>query len=99
MNIEVRAEVSGVFQSVGEIRTLPGTGEQFSYSSDWLEAMGGVGISLSLPPSEKVYRASEMRPYFEGLLPEEDARKSIARSLGSPRIPILSCLPLWQGSA
>ena len=61
MNIEVRAEVSGTFQSVGEIRTLSGTGEQFSYC-DWLEAMGGVGISLSLPSSDKVYMASEMRP-------------------------------------
>lgn len=97
MNIEVRAEVSGVFQSVGEIRTLSGTGEQFSYSRDWLEAMGGVGISLSLPSSDKVYMASEMRPYFEGLLPEEDARKSIARSLGVSSNSYLKLLAALAG--
>ena len=96
MNIEVRAEVSGTFQSVGEIRTLSGTGEQFSYC-DWLEAMGGVGISLSLPSSDKVYMASEMRPYFEGLLPEEDARKSIARSLGVSSNSYLKLLAALAG--
>lgn len=82
MRLRVLAEVSGARRHVGSIETLPGYGERFTYSDEWRALPGVKPLSLSLPISERPYPAPEMRPYFEGLLPEEDARRSVAANLG-----------------
>lgn len=82
MRLKVLAEVSGARRHVGSVETLPGYGERFAYSDEWRALPGVKPLSLSLPISERAYPAPEMRPYFEGLLPEEDARRTVAASLG-----------------
>lgn len=73
------AEVDGAPQNVGLIETLPGSGEQFTYDPQWVEEMPHAPLSLSLPVRSEPYCAREMRPYFEGLLPEEDARRAVCQ--------------------
>ena len=81
MKVDVFAEVRGEKAPAGVIETLPGSGEQFTYGDSWLERKGARPLSLSLPLSERSYSAREMRPYFDGLLPEGGARSAIARQI------------------
>jgi len=57
----------------------------FTYGSEYLASPSALPISLSLPLTESRYRGIETQPYFEGLLPEGDARDAIARRLGISR--------------
>lgn len=82
MKLKVLAEVDGDRREAGIIETLSGKGERFEYTEEWLSRADAKPLSLSLPLSERQFEAKRMRPYFEGLLPEEDARKSIATELG-----------------
>lgn len=52
----------------------------FAYESRWVEH--GVPLSASLPLRVERFKGSECRPFFAGLLPEEESRKLIARALG-----------------
>jgi serine/threonine-protein kinase HipA len=45
-------------------------------------ALGTPLLSLSLPVSERRYTQGIVRPFIDGLLPEGDSRKSIARDVG-----------------
>lgn len=49
----------------------------FSYSDDYLRAANPSALSLSLPLRPEPYPESAFRPYFEGLLPEGDARYTL----------------------
>lgn len=82
MRLLVAAEVDGSPRDVGLIETFPGSGERFTYDPCWVEEMPRAPLSLSLPVRREPYCAKEMRPYFEGLLPEGDARKAASRALG-----------------
>lgn len=53
---------------------------RFAYAGDWVEA-GGAPLSLSLPVRTEPYDHDECAPFFEGLLPEGDFLKAIARTL------------------
>lgn len=53
---------------------------RFTYGEGWVQA-GGQPLSLSLPVRPEAFDHEECAPFFEGLLPEGDFLKSIARTL------------------
>lgn len=80
LNISVQRE--GQYYDIGAIETLPGVGGVFSYDQSWLDDPATKPLSLSLPLQKEPFSERKIRPYFEGLLPEADARKSVAREVG-----------------
>lgn len=78
MKIEVYAERDGVSLHAGTIETMPGVGESFAYSEQWLSAPSAKPLSVTLPLRTELFPAKKMRPFFEGLLPEGGARSAIA---------------------
>jgi len=57
----------------------------FTYDSEYLTSPSSLPLSLSLPLTQSRYHGIEAQPYFEGLLPEGEARDAIARRLGISR--------------
>ena len=55
---------------------------RFCYQEAWLEAPHAVPLSQSLPLKAEPFNRKESRPFFAGLLPEEDSRKLIAKRFG-----------------
>ena len=55
---------------------------QFSYDQAWLKKPGATILSRSLPLQDQVFPGNKARPFFAGLLPEEQPRKTIAKILG-----------------
>ena len=53
----------------------------FAYAEDYLSD-GNAPISFSMPIREEAYPDSVARPFFSGLLPDENARKRLAAALG-----------------
>jgi serine/threonine-protein kinase HipA len=53
----------------------------FVYSEEWL-AGDGRALSASLPKRAEPFSRRECRPFFGGLLPDEDQRDAAARALG-----------------
>jgi len=53
----------------------------FTYDSRYLASPQAIPISLSLPLTEARFSGAQTQPYFEGLLPEGEARDAIARRL------------------
>lgn len=51
----------------------------FTYAESYLHAPGAVPLSASLPLSPARYEGAQAVPFFEGLLPEGDARLVVAR--------------------
>ena len=51
---------------------------RFTYATEWVEA-AGPPLSLSLPVRPDPFSDEECRPFFEGLLPEGEFLKAIAR--------------------
>ena len=80
MNIDILAERHGEKRLVGTIDTLPGVGEGFTYSRQWLDAPDPKPLSLSLPLGDDRFDARRTRPYFDGLLPEGAPRAAYARA-------------------
>ena len=54
----------------------------FAYDAAWLEAAGACPLSLSLPLRAAPFDQRECRPFFGGLLPEEEQRRAAAGALG-----------------
>jgi serine/threonine-protein kinase HipA len=54
----------------------------FSYSKKWVEDSNAVAISCSLPLQLETFNRKQCRAFFEGILPEQDQRKLIAKNLG-----------------
>ena len=54
----------------------------FIYDASWLNAPGAHALSQSLPLRTESFDDRETRPFFAGLLPEEDKRTWVARALG-----------------
>jgi len=54
----------------------------FAYDPAWLERGGAIPLSRSLPLRQEDFRGKYARPFFAGILPEEDPRKRIASILG-----------------
>ena len=53
----------------------------FTYDDDYVTSSDKNAISLSLPVVESRYSGKQARPFFEGLLPEGEARDAITRRL------------------
>jgi serine/threonine-protein kinase HipA len=82
MTLTVRLQKSGVFQTVGSIDVAAENNGRFTYSDEWYRHLSNPPLSLSLPLKKRSFHSALMRPYFEGLLPEADARQAIADKLG-----------------
>jgi len=54
----------------------------FAYHAGWLAKRDAVALSVSLPLRPEPYDDREARPYFAGLLPEQEKRDQVARALG-----------------
>jgi serine/threonine-protein kinase HipA len=54
----------------------------FEYAKSWLDRPDAIALSQSLPLVKKRFNPNECRPYFAGILPEQDIRKVVARNLG-----------------
>ncbi|HEU5281594.1 MAG TPA: type II toxin-antitoxin system HipA family toxin [Gammaproteobacteria bacterium] len=54
----------------------------FSYAHSWLINASAFQISCSLPLRDATYNRKACRAYFDGLLPEENQRRIIAKNLG-----------------
>jgi serine/threonine-protein kinase HipA len=55
---------------------------QFSYDQAWLKKPDAVPLSRSLPLQSEVFYGKKARPFFAGILPEEQPRRTIAKILG-----------------
>ncbi len=111
--LEVSRVVGGELVHVGTIRRAGrGAEETFEYADSYLERDGASPISFSLPLSQAMFSAREMRPYFAGLLPEGPAREALVGQLCLPGDDYLAMLaaiglecigdvvvqPTWEGS-
>lgn len=93
LSLEVARVVGDELVHVGVInRAERGMAESFAYSDSYLERAGACPLSMSLPLSPRKYSAYEMRPYFEGLLPEGPTREALVSQLGLPHDDYLSIL-------
>lgn len=54
----------------------------FTYATSWLDDSNAIKISCSLPLQKDTFNRKSCRAFFEGILPEEDQRKIIAKNLG-----------------
>lgn len=53
----------------------------FTYSKEWVEDPHAIAISCSLPLQVETFERKKCRAFFEGILPEQDQRKIIAKNL------------------
>jgi serine/threonine-protein kinase HipA len=69
-------------ERVGSLEQDEGGLLQFSYDQAWLEKPGAIPLSRSLPLQSEVFAGKKARPFFAGILPEDEPRKQIAKILG-----------------
>lgn len=55
---------------------------RFRYTTEWLATERAMALSRSLPLRAEEYNRAECRPFFAGLLPEDEGRELIARRFG-----------------
>lgn len=67
---------------VGELTQDDGGELGFAYLPEWLDDPNSPPVSASLPKRPAPFSRRECRPFFGGLLPEEETRKAVARALG-----------------
>ena len=76
---------------VGTIQRSTQGDETFSYAQSYLERGNGP-LSLSLPLSTRPYSYVDIRPYFDGLLPEGPSRDALVAQLLVPETGWLAIL-------
>lgn len=54
----------------------------FAYDSEWLFSNEATALSASLPLRSGKFKSSQCRPFFAGLLPEEEKRELVAKRFG-----------------
>ena len=69
-------------QLVGRLEQDDGGTMRFRYDEAWLASPTAQALSASLPLQPERFGRNECRPFFAGLLPEEDSRRLIAKSFG-----------------
>ncbi|MDO5139608.1 MAG: type II toxin-antitoxin system HipA family toxin [Oscillospiraceae bacterium] len=89
--LEISIEVNGRQIPVGRITGTAPQDACFAYSSEYIHA-GHRPISISLPLQEEPFTANATRNYFEGLLPEGFARKSVSEWLHADEDDYLTIL-------
>ena len=62
-NVFIQNYFAGVISETDE-------GYEFSYNKDYLMSENAVGLSLTMPLSEKTYKSTILFPFFDGLIPE-----------------------------
>jgi len=55
---------------------------RFQYAQAWLDSPDVVPLSASLPLRTERFTRNETRPFFAGVLPEEESRRLIAKNFG-----------------
>ncbi len=89
--LRISIEINGKQVPVGE---LVGNGPQdavFKYGSSYIEA-GLRPVSISLPLQDEAFSVEKTRNFFEGLLPEGFARKSVSEWIHTPEDDYLTIL-------
>jgi len=67
---------------VGElVQDASGT-TRFQYVQAWLASPAALPLSASLPLRPEPFSRNETRPFFAGVLPEEESRRLIAKAFG-----------------
>ena len=72
------------------VGTISRSSMTFSYDPNYLSAAWATPLSFSLPLSNLPYKLDASQPYFEGLLPEGEARRALAGELRIPEQDWLS---------
>jgi len=67
---------------VGELEQDASGTTHFQYAQAWLNSPDAAPLSVSLPLRAGVFRQNEARPFFAGVLPEEESRRLIAQTFG-----------------
>jgi len=67
---------------IGTLRVDDERKATFSYSKDYLASGNPRPLALSLPCKDDIFDASDIAPYFTGLLPEGEPRERTAAALG-----------------
>ena len=81
--LNISIEINGEQIPVGAITGLDSNDAVFSYDTNYI-AEGYQPISISLPLQEKPFTAYDTKNFFEGLLPEGFARKTVSEWLHAP---------------
>jgi len=79
MTRELVAWIAG--QMVGTLQQLPDGRHAFAYSDQWLRNDQSYPISLSMPKRSEPFDDRSTRAFFGGLLPDDELRRRLARSL------------------
>jgi serine/threonine-protein kinase HipA len=69
-------------EKVGYLHRAKNDEMTFTYDEDWLNSNSAIPLSYNLPLKNTLYKGSEVRCFFAGILPEQDQRKKIAKILG-----------------
>ena len=69
-------------QRVGELEQDDNGLLRFRYVPEWLSREDAIPISRMLPLTSDTFEGKRVRPFFAGLLPEEEPRQKIAAILG-----------------
>ncbi|MBR2188687.1 MAG: HipA domain-containing protein [Eubacterium sp.] len=77
--LDVWIEILGRQCFVGSIQGNNGAEACFQYADSYLKSNENTAISVSLPLRREAFTASQTRIFFEGLLPEGFARRSVAQ--------------------
>lgn len=66
----------------GELEQDASGNIRFQYSPAWLDSPNAMPLSASLPLRPEPFSRNETRPFFAGVLPEEESRLLIAKAFG-----------------
>ncbi len=69
-------------QLVGHLKQDDDGAVQFEYADSWLNLPQARPLSASLPLQSGKFRRNKTRPFFAGLLPEEEIRRVVAGAFG-----------------
>ena len=89
--LNISIEINGQQIPAGTITWTDRQNAAFAYSEEYLKSENGP-ISISLPLQEEPFTAGRTRNFFEGLLPEGFARKSVADWIHAPEDDYLTIL-------
>lgn len=67
---------------VGELEQDDSGALFFSYHESWLQSENPRPLSASLPLGLERFKRNDCRPFFAGLLPEEESRRLVAKAFG-----------------
>ncbi len=67
---------------VGELEQDNSGALFFNYHESWLQSENATALSASLPLGPERFKRNACRPFFAGLLPEEESRRLVAQVFG-----------------